>query len=209
MGVWQGKPVPHVNFLDGSDTHPIITIADSLDDDSFPTSRPSKELHHFFLHLVLNHTVVPEERKDAKGRVRKTLSASSPDEEAFVYTGQYFGYEFMGDKDGVRTIRLTKKGRNDHTDISFRMLEILAYDNARKCMSVIVQHPDGRIYLYLKGADSAVFGRLKDFDNSTEGQRARVRHNNANYVSVDDALGAPRCGCHSPYVWWLGGGHRF
>ena len=79
--------MPHVNFLDGSDTHPILKLSDFLNDADFPSSRPAKELHHFLLHLVLNHTVVPEERKDAAGNTRKTLSASSPDEEAFVYTG--------------------------------------------------------------------------------------------------------------------------
>lgn len=79
--------MPHVNFLDGSDTHPILKLSDFLNDTDFPSSRPAKELHHFLLHLVLNHTVVPEERKDAAGNARKTLSASSPDEEAFVYTG--------------------------------------------------------------------------------------------------------------------------
>ena len=38
------------------------------------------------LHLVLNHTVIPETVRDDEGNVTgMQLSASSPDEEAFVY----------------------------------------------------------------------------------------------------------------------------
>lgn len=119
------------------------------------------------------------------------LPAHAPSSRA--HAGQFFGYEFIGDKDGHRTIRITKKGVAGHTDVVFRMLEILSYDNARKCMSVIVQHPDGRIYLYLKGADSAVFKRLKDFDNSHDGQRARVRHSTANLVRLCRASRCSPC----------------
>ena len=184
----QPKVVPHVNFLDGSDTHPILNVHSHINTPEFPQGPHHKELHHFLLHLVLNHTVVPEERTDAHGNKRKTLSASSPDEEAFVYTGQYFGYEFLGDKAGVRTIRITKKGVPGHKDVQFRVLEILSYDNARKCMSVIVQHPDDRIYLYLKGADSAVFSRLAPFDRSLDGMAALARKYEANNVRCSAGL---------------------
>lgn len=51
---------------------------------------PTPQVHgerikRFMLHLVLNHTVIPETMRDDDGEViGMQLSASSPDEEAFV-----------------------------------------------------------------------------------------------------------------------------
>lgn len=49
-------------------------------------------MHDFLLHLVLNHSVVVEKVRNDQGEVVNTrLSASSPDEEAFVLAGRFFG----------------------------------------------------------------------------------------------------------------------
>ena len=49
-------------------------------------------MHDFLLHLVLNHSVVVEKVRNEEGEVVNTrLSASSPDEEAFVLAGRFFG----------------------------------------------------------------------------------------------------------------------
>lgn len=75
---------PHVNFKDGSDTHAGRTLAADVAEGG----AQAEAIHHFMLNMVLNQTVVPEAVTDADGKeVGMRLSASSPDEEAFVYTG--------------------------------------------------------------------------------------------------------------------------
>lgn len=76
------RMVPHVTFNDGSETHPGRSIFRDLNS----SSPVQQHLHRFMLHLVLNHTVIPETLRDDDGNVTgMQLSASSPDEEAFVY----------------------------------------------------------------------------------------------------------------------------
>lgn len=82
----RGRPssaLPHVNFEDGSETHPGRTLGS---DARFPNdTAQGTNLHSFFLHLSLNHTVLRETVRDNNGDIIGTrLSASSPDEEAFL-----------------------------------------------------------------------------------------------------------------------------
>ena len=44
----------------------------------------------------------------------------------------------------------------------YEILNIIEFTSTRKRMSVIVRTPDGRIKLYIKGADSVILGRLGD-----------------------------------------------
>ena len=44
----------------------------------------------------------------------------------------------------------------------YEILNIIEFTSARKRMSVIVRIPDGRIKLYIKGADSVILARLGD-----------------------------------------------
>ncbi len=46
----------------------------------------------------------------------------------------------------------------DH--VVYHVLDVLEFTSERRRMSVIVRTPDGRIVLYCKGADSAIFPRL-------------------------------------------------
>ena len=90
-----GLAIPHVNFIDGCEAEPGRTLKGDLD--AGADARHAELCHLFFLQLALNHTVVPERVRDDDGNVIATnLSASSPDEEAFVYAAQGFGYEFKG-----------------------------------------------------------------------------------------------------------------
>lgn len=84
------KPVPHVNFDDGSESHQ----GRSVEGDLSRRGTPEHEAMHFFLlHLVLNHSVVVEKVRNENNEViASRLSASSPDEEAFVNAGTFFGY---------------------------------------------------------------------------------------------------------------------
>ncbi|GCB81519.1 hypothetical protein scyTo_0021412, partial [Scyliorhinus torazame] len=80
--------------------------------------------------------------------------AQSPDEGALVTAARNFGFVFRSRT--PETITIVEMGE---TKI-YELLSILDFDNVRKRMSVIVRHPDKKLYLYCKGADTIVFERL-------------------------------------------------
>ena len=113
----------------------------------------------FVLHLALNHSVLLEE---SEGKVE--LSASSPDEQAFVAAAEHFGYEFVhrNQSKGVVGIRDALAGVTHEVEL----LEVFDYESSRKRMSVVVRLPVAlaaggcREVLYCKGADSALLPLL-------------------------------------------------
>ncbi|GCC30672.1 phospholipid-transporting ATPase ID [Chiloscyllium punctatum] len=108
------------------------------------------EVHEFFRLLSLCHTVMPEEKQ--KGIL--IYQAQSPDEGALVTAARNFGFVFLSRT--PETITLVEMGKT----VVYELLSILDFDNVRKRMSVVVRHPDGKLYLYCKGADTIVFERL-------------------------------------------------
>jgi len=129
------------------------------------------ELRHFFLNLALDHSVELESRKDDDGNVTSVgLSASSPDEEAFVAMAALAGWEFVGRSKGLVRLLLP-----DGSTRPYATVAELPYTQARRMMSVIVRMPDapaggddagwadrglgrGKYALYCKGADSRIAG---------------------------------------------------
>ncbi|XP_069187233.1 phospholipid-transporting ATPase ID isoform X2 [Procambarus clarkii] len=108
----------------------------------------------FFRLLALCHTVMPEEKK---GKLE--YQAQSPDEGALVSAARNFGFVFKSRTPNSITI-IAK-------DIpeTYELLCILDFNNVRKRMSVILKK-DGKIRLYCKGADSIIYERLKDGQDS-------------------------------------------
>ena len=71
----RGTGIPHVNYVDGSDSHPGRSLAGDLADVS--RSSPGFVVHHMLLHLALNHSVLIETVRDHLGQLTGTrLSAS-------------------------------------------------------------------------------------------------------------------------------------
>ena len=102
------------------------------------------------------------------------LSASSPDEEAFVYAGQRFGYKFVNRSKDLVTIDVTGRGR-----MQFRVVCMLPYTQMRKMMSLIIedlQCPANRprFHLYCKGADSTIMAKLASTRAAGSGDAAYV-----------------------------------
>lgn len=155
------KMVPHVTFKDGSESHPGRTFFGDLEQQN----EHAESMRQFMLHLTLNHTVIPETVRDEDGNViGQQLSASSPDEEAFVYAGEYFGYKFLQRQGAL--VQLEIQGSVE----TFKVLYILAYNQHRKRMSVIVENGRGEIFLYMKGADTVLYDRLRDSMSAAEKQ---------------------------------------
>ncbi len=151
--------IPHVNFTDGSDTDPDRSLA--VDARNPVDGGQGTAIHHFMLHLVLNHTVLPEHVRDTSGNViGSRLSASSPDEEAFLCAAKAFGYEF--------------KARS-HEDITLRI--------ARHSAAVVLGSGHAASHNYIRRSSSSSYGTAggllglskKDWAEGSE-LRFRVLH---------------------------------
>mmetsp|Transcript_11735 Transcript_11735/g.26427 ORF Transcript_11735/g.26427 Transcript_11735/m.26427 type:complete len:1004 (+) Transcript_11735:1-3012(+) len=127
------------------------------------------------VNMAVNHSVLLEMING-----REELSASSPDEQAFVAAAEYFGFELLhrDSQSGTLTIRDKIEAR-DH------IIEVLAafpYESSRKRMSVVVRLPpalvevcdgDCPVRLYSKGADSVMFELLAKGSRGSDEQSLR------------------------------------
>ncbi|VDP20153.1 unnamed protein product [Onchocerca flexuosa] len=102
--------------------------------------------------MAICHTVVPE--RDKNGGLQ--YQASSPDEGALVRAAATLGFVFHTRK--PRSILVTELGEIK----SYNILNVLEFTSDRKRMGVVVECPDGILKLYIKGADSVIFRRLRD-----------------------------------------------
>lgn len=157
-----GRETPHVNFIAGSETHPGRDLrgpaGDLFGSGAASDASQGDACRLMFLNLCLNHTVVLEKVPDKHrpGEFRQQLSASSPDEEAFVLAGRHFGFDMVARQKDTITLRI------NGVDRLFRTVEILAYSSARQMMSVIVEDlaptdPSRRFMLFAKGSDARIF----------------------------------------------------
>ncbi|XP_038124235.1 phospholipid-transporting ATPase ID-like [Cyprinodon tularosa] len=108
------------------------------------------EAQAFFRLLALCHTVMPEEKKEGE----LNYQAQSPDEGALVTAARNFGFVFRSRT--PETITIMEMGEK----VTYELLAVLDFNNVRKRMSVIVRHPNGKMTLYCKGADTIIYERL-------------------------------------------------
>jgi phospholipid-transporting ATPase len=113
-------------------------------------------IHLFMLCLSLCHSVLNE----SKSQNRIVYQGCSPDEIALVNTARLLGYKFINKTvDNVVTLEINNK------ILKYEILKEIEYSSDRKKMSVIVKCPDDRIYLFTKGADSAIEAIIGDNKN--------------------------------------------
>ncbi|CAG9539726.1 unnamed protein product [Cercopithifilaria johnstoni] len=105
----------------------------------------------FLRMMAICHTVVPE--RDESGELQ--YQASSPDEGALVRAAAVLGFVFHTRK--PRCILVSELGEIK----SYEVLNVLEFTSDRKRMGVVVRCPDGVLKLYVKGADSMIFERLR------------------------------------------------
>ena len=102
--------------------------------------------------LGVCHTIVVEEKK---GLI--VYNASSPDELALVNAAKHFGFTFTGrDDDNNVTIMDEKNG-----ELKYNLLNVIEFTSARKRMACVVETPDNKIKVYIKGADSHIIPLLR------------------------------------------------
>lgn len=108
------------------------------------------DIEEFLVLLSVCHTVIPERRDN--GEI--IYHAASPDERALVDGARLFGYKFdIRTPDYVEINALGERKR-------YQVLNVLEFTSTRKRMSLIVRTPEGKIKLFMKGADSVVYERL-------------------------------------------------
>ncbi|KAL6006940.1 putative phospholipid-transporting ATPase 9 [Asimina triloba] len=124
-------------------------------------------LQKFFRVLAVCHTAIPEV-DDRTGKI--SYEAESPDEAAFVIAAREFGFEFFNRTQTSISLRELDPASGVKVERSYRLLNILEFNSARKRMSVIVRNEEGQLLLLCKGADSVMFERLAKNGRTFEDQ---------------------------------------
>ncbi|XP_051144510.1 putative phospholipid-transporting ATPase 9 [Andrographis paniculata] len=128
----------------------------------------SNDIQKFFRLLALCHTAIPD-KDESTGKV--TYEAESPDEAAFVIAAREIGFEFFKRTQNSVHVRDLDPVSGEYVERSYKILNVLEFNSARKRMSVILRDEDGKILLLSKGADSVMFERLakngRDYEMET------------------------------------------
>jgi phospholipid-transporting ATPase len=120
-------------------------------------SDTSSAIKDFLQLLAVCHTVIPERTEEDPDTI--IYQASSPDEAALVKGAQLLGYVFSVRK--PRSVMYVLNG----VEYEWEVLQINEFNSTRKRMSAIVRSPEGKIKLYIKGADNVIFDRLSKTGN--------------------------------------------
>lgn len=131
-----------------------------------PTAPYAEHARFFLLVLALCHTASPDVdlNNGAMGSEIEQLDyqAASPDELALVSAARDLGFMLIDRQLDAITLRTYPDGLDAQPrDDVYRVLETIPFTSTRKRMSVVVQLPDGRIFLLTKGADNVIIERLK------------------------------------------------
>uniref|UniRef100_A0A0D9UZM9 Phospholipid-transporting ATPase n=1 Tax=Leersia perrieri TaxID=77586 RepID=A0A0D9UZM9_9ORYZ len=120
------------------------------------TDEETKLALEFFLALAACNTIVPLvlDTRDSKQKLID-YQGESPDEQALVYAAASYGIVLVERTSGYVVIDVL--GDRQRFDI----LGLHEFDSDRKRMSVIVGCPNKTVKLYVKGADSSLFGITK------------------------------------------------
>jgi len=109
------------------------------------------EVRDFLVCMSICHTVVPENGPDGKIQ----YNASSPDEKALVEGASAYNYTFAGKTS--ESVTITNHLNKQET---FEVLAIIEFTSTRKRMSIVVRTPEGKIKVFIKGADNVILGRV-------------------------------------------------
>lgn len=139
---------------------------DQMQKDLLDSNSPrSKIIDEFFTLLSACHTVIPEVNRET-GEIK--YQAASPDEGALVEGAADLGYKFHTRKPSSITINVHGQDR------TYELLNICEFNSTRKRMSAIMRCPDGKIRLYVKGADTVIIERLSDDNEFVESTVAHL-----------------------------------
>ncbi|XP_010266737.1 PREDICTED: phospholipid-transporting ATPase 1 [Nelumbo nucifera] len=112
-----------------------------------------KRAYDFFLALAACNTIVPLVTETSDPAVRLVdYQGESPDEQALVYAAATYGFMLLERTSGHIIIDVNGERQR------FNVLGLHEFDSDRKRMSVIVGCPDNMVKVFVKGADTSMFG---------------------------------------------------
>ncbi|XP_023591243.1 phospholipid-transporting ATPase IG isoform X7 [Trichechus manatus latirostris] len=149
--------------IDGYKYNGVTEEVDGLSRTDGPLThfdKADKNKEELFLRaLCLCHTVEIKTNDAVDGATESTeltYVSSSPDEIALVKGAKKYGFTFLGTRNDCMRVENQRKEIEE-----YELLHTLNFDPVRRRMSVIVKNQKGDIYLFCKGADSAIFPRIQ------------------------------------------------
>ncbi|XP_053612418.1 phospholipid-transporting ATPase IF-like isoform X2 [Plodia interpunctella] len=122
-------------------------------------TRENKQMIKFLLRKkkkVLDVNDTPDLSVNNEGNNRIEYHASSPDEKALVEAADRLGVTFLGEDGNNLLIKIGARIE------MYERLQIIEFTSDRRRMSIILRDKDGKIWLFCKGAESAVMPLCKD-----------------------------------------------
>eukprot|EP01116_Phalansterium_solitarium_P004039 TRINITY_DN1491_c0_g1_i2.p1 TRINITY_DN1491_c0_g1~~TRINITY_DN1491_c0_g1_i2.p1 ORF type:complete len:1331 (+),score=449.05 TRINITY_DN1491_c0_g1_i2:287-4279(+) len=127
-----------------------------LGNDMHEGSSRSLVIREFVSLLAVCHSVVPSRDENDPDNIMKIVyQSSSPDEEALVEASNHLGYVFVA-RTPTEVVVRNPEGVHEH----YQLLNMIEFTSSRKRMSVVCRCPDGRIKVFVKGADTVIYERL-------------------------------------------------
>ena len=112
----------------------------------------SEGIKDFMRILSVSHTVVPE--GDLTDPAKIKYQAESPDEGALSGFAKAMGWFFCGRTSTHTTVKV-----QGSVEV-YEILNVNKFNSSRKRMSVVCRTPEGKLMLYVKGADNMMMDRL-------------------------------------------------
>ena len=114
-------------------------------------------INEFFTALAITNECMVDEKK---GEIK--YIGTSPDDLELVKTASKQGFKLIHTSFDKKTVLIgTQK-------VNFEILNVLNFSSERKRMSIIFRDPQGKIKIYIKGADSEINKRLSEKSKNSE-----------------------------------------
>ena len=157
-----------------------------------PNTPFARKVRHFILCIALCHTCLPETGDD--GQI--SFQAASPDELALVEAARDLGYLLIDRP--AQAIKLQSQDADGATVMDiYEILDVIEFSSKRKRMSIIIRMPDGKVCLFIKGADSTVLPRLKQRQLAAQAASAVERRASLR-KSLEQEKALSRLSYHNP-----------
>ncbi|OQS05352.1 P-type ATPase (P-ATPase) Superfamily [Thraustotheca clavata] len=117
--------------------------------------------------MALCNTVMCDAASDFSSPSSVQYIADSPDEGALVRAARDLGLALSARTNSMITLTVLS-GKNAGMAAKYEVLHILAFDSARKRMSIIIRTPNGTIQLICKGADCTILELCNDFGQQSK-----------------------------------------
>lgn len=163
--------VPSFTIMNTTDPTPSNTLMPEVDEEPVTKVIRPKLLNIPSLLFASKRNLTDEQKAKLKRsptpspcELKPIFEAESPDELALVDAANSYHCKLLKRTPYYVTVSIPMQGVMD-----YEILNVLPFDSVRKCMSVVVKHPQTKdIILYCKGADSSVLAKLAPVEDDSE-----------------------------------------